>query len=240
MTVSSNACWKVEPEPFSVAAASVVVLAVVFVVSLLPLELLELPQAAATRPKVAISATVHRTRGEIRVMVGVSSRVGNWRQCAESARSGIVGRPVGGGVASGWREGEHDVYSGQRGPANPAMTGARPRTPGQQVNERGMVVVRRRQCFPTGERATMIRSLPEFGDRVSIPAATGDEGRKTLQEELDEVRSDIIRLAALDDRGDRRGHAGVPRRRPRHGRVRGRGRRPRSTSSTTRSTTGCS
>jgi len=32
---------------------------------------------------------------------------------------------------------------------------------------------------------------------VSIPAATGDEGRKTLQEELDEVRSDIIRLAAL-------------------------------------------
>jgi len=32
---------------------------------------------------------------------------------------------------------------------------------------------------------------------VSVPAATGDEGRKTLQEELDEVRSDIIRLAAL-------------------------------------------
>ena len=32
---------------------------------------------------------------------------------------------------------------------------------------------------------------------MSVPAATGDEGRKTLQEELDEVRSDIIRLAAL-------------------------------------------
>jgi phosphate transport system protein len=32
---------------------------------------------------------------------------------------------------------------------------------------------------------------------VSLTAATGDEGRKTLQEELDEVRSDIIRLAAL-------------------------------------------
>jgi phosphate transport system protein len=40
-------------------------------------------------------------------------------------------------------------------------------------------------------------AVPYFGDRVSIPAATGDEGRKTLQEELDEVRSDIIRLAAL-------------------------------------------
>jgi phosphate transport system protein len=32
---------------------------------------------------------------------------------------------------------------------------------------------------------------------VSLTAATGDEGRKTLQEELDEVRQEIIRLAAL-------------------------------------------
>ena len=32
------------------------------------------------------------------------------------------------------------------------------------------------------------------GDPVSD---TGDEGRKTLQDELDEVRSDLIRLAAL-------------------------------------------
>ncbi len=33
---------------------------------------------------------------------------------------------------------------------------------------------------------------------MTVPATTaGDEGRKTLQEELDEVRSDIIRLAAL-------------------------------------------
>ncbi len=32
---------------------------------------------------------------------------------------------------------------------------------------------------------------------MSLTAATGDEGRKTLQEELDEVRQEIIRLAAL-------------------------------------------
>jgi phosphate transport system protein len=32
---------------------------------------------------------------------------------------------------------------------------------------------------------------------VSLTAATGDEGRKTLQEELDDVRQEIIRLAAL-------------------------------------------
>jgi phosphate transport system protein len=37
----------------------------------------------------------------------------------------------------------------------------------------------------------------DHGDHVSLTAATGDEGRKTLQEELDEVRQEIIRLAAL-------------------------------------------
>ena len=32
---------------------------------------------------------------------------------------------------------------------------------------------------------------------MSVTAAAGDEGRKTLQDELDEVRSDLIRLGAL-------------------------------------------
>ncbi len=111
--------------------------------------------------------------------------------------------------------------------ANPEKTRARVTNNWPTGEPQGNSVTRRdRQCFPSGKRATMMPEVPEFGDRVSIPAATGDEGRKTLQEELDEVRSDIIRLAALDDRGHRRRHPGLPRRRPGDGRVRGRGRRP--------------
>ena len=50
---------------------------------------------------------------------------------------------------------------------------------------------------------------------MSVPAATGDEGRKTLHEELDELRVDVIRLAALTTEAIAAGTQALARRRPR-------------------------
>jgi phosphate transport system protein len=101
-------------------------------------------------------------------------------------------------MAAQWREGEQDVYSnGVGGPVHLEDMCTRPNVV-QRVNPRETVPASARQSFPVRERATMIPVVTRISeDPVTVPAATGDEGRKTLQEELDEVRSDIIRLAAL-------------------------------------------